>query len=1062
MLTAVLVCLWATALAAAQEPIRFGRTPDISPDGKRVAFSYLGDIYVVDTIGGAARQITQHVAHDIFPIFSPDGTKIAFSSKRHGNYDVFVMPAQGGKAARLTFDSADDIVTGWSPDGKSILFASSRSAGFPFNYELFTIPAVGGRVRRVTSCGGKEGVFSPKGDQIAYVRGPGTWYRKGYRGSSNDDIWTCNADGSNNQRFTTFNGQDTSPMWGADGKTLFYVSEYWGTPSNIVRQDFATRSKPIKVTFHKDDSVRRARISRDGEWIVYECGADLWVVSTKEGGQPRKLAIEVNADDKTNTERTITFDKGVTEFAVAPDEKHIAFVLRGELFLMPQTGGKAVRLTDDPAYDHDITWAPDGKKIVFLSDRKDGQEDFYALESDPPDQKLGAAKRFQVKRLTKAAEAKSHPRFSPDGKRVSFIRSGKLWSMNTDGSDQKIIVNETQVLDQEWSPDGKWIAIARMAGSLGSEVYIVPANGGEARNVTRYATYNGDVSWSTQGMKVAFISQRRRAYGMFVLSLQKPAVKGAPASADIDWEDIHRRTKLASGIGALSGTISPDGTRIAFQSYGVNGFDLWIASADGKSHSRITTGNMQPGNIQWSKQLPMVYFLDGQGVIRVARVSFGTQHLPIPFQAKMTIRRDEEFGEMFEQSWRALRDHFYDSKFHGADWNAVRAKYRPLVKHVAMKEDLYTLITLMLGELNASHLGISGPLGRSEEITAELGLLFDESYTGPGLKVAEILKHGPADKRGLPLKKGDYILSIDGVLLNEQTNLSKLLNNKTNETVQLTVADTPNPDSKNPRAVRKLELTAVSRYAVHDLMYERWVENNAKRVEQLSKGKFGYIHIPSMDDDGLDRFVRALYSDNFDKEAIVLDVRYNGGGFTHDQVLNYLGAKEHTFFQQRNGGEGPVLRSYDRKWTRPLVLLINNRSYSDAEIFPNAFRSLGLGKLVGEPTGGFVIGTSGFRLIDGSTLRLPQTGVYTMRGNRRINMEREGVTPDFLVEQNPDQLAKGEDPQLAKAVEVLRSDVAAWKKKKSEEIAKKDGTSTGNPGTGSDPMAKPMADPMKK
>jgi tricorn protease len=229
-------------------------------------------------------------------------------------------------------------------------------------------------------------------------------------------------------------------------------------------------------------------------------------------------------------------------------------------------------------------------------------------------------------------------------------------------------------------------------------------------------------------------------------------------------------------------------------------------------------------------------------------------------------------------------------------------------------------------------------------------------------------------------------------------------------------------------------------------MYDRWVERNAARVAQLSKGKLGYIHIPSMDDEGLDRFVRALYSDNFDKEAIVLDVRYNGGGFTHDQVLNYLGGRAHTLFRQREGGQGLVLRSSDRKWTKPLVLLINNRSYSDAEILPSAFRTLGLGKLVGEPTGGFVIGTSSVRLIDGSRLRIPRTGVFTTGG---VNMEREGVKPDVLVEPQPDQLAKGIDAQLERAVEVLQADLLASKKNPARVAVQPDG---GKPGT---PMGPP-------
>jgi tricorn protease len=396
----------------------------------------------------------------------------------------------------------------------------------------------------------------------------------------------------------------------------------------------------------------------------------------------------------------------------------------------------------------------------------------------------------------------------------------------------------------------------------------------------------------------------------------------------------------------------------------------------------------------------------------------------IEFKAKMTVRRDEEFREMFEQGWRALREHFYDPEFHGANWEAVRAKYRPLVQHVALREDLYALMSLMMGELNASHLGILGFSSSPEETTADLGLIFDDSYRGPGLKIAEVLKQGPADRRGISLKPGDIIRSIDHVELTDQTSLSQLLNDKVGETVALQVTANSSADMKDPKAFRKVELQPANRHQIHDLMYERWADRNAKRVADISGGKIGYIHIPSMDEAGLDRFVRSLYSDNFDKEGIVLDVRYNGGGFTHDQVLNYLGAREHTTFRQRDGGQGMVLRSRDRKWTKPLVVLINNRSYSDAEIFPSAVRTLGLGKLVGQATGGHVIGTSSIRLIDGTMFRIPRTGVFTLKG---INMEREGVLPDVEVDALPDQLAKGIDAQLDKAVDVLKTDVVAWK-----------------------------------
>ena len=1050
--------------ARAQEPIRFARLPDISPDGKTVAFSYLGDIWVVETIGGIARPVTTHQAHDANPVFSPDGKKIAFSSNRHGSYDVFVTPTQGGKPTRLTFDSAADYVCDWSPDGKQILFASTRSTAFPPSIELYTVPVEGGKVRRVSACEGKEGVYSPKGDQIAYVRGPGTWYRKGYRGTSNDDIWISNADGSNNRRLTTFEGQDNSPMWSNDGQTLYYVSEVHATAkhpvANIVKQDAAGKKAPQLVTMHTEDSVRKARISRNGEWLVYECGGDLWVASTKEGTRPRKLAIEVNADDKQNTEVNMTFTRGATEYALNKDETHVAFAVHGELFLQRiLPGGKAVRLTNDPAYDHGITWSPDSTKIIFASDRK-GHEDLWLLESaDPDHKKLTEAHQFKVTQLTDTPEAELDTKFAPDGKRVGFVRAGKLWTMNPDGTDQKVIVSEGQVIDYAWSPDSKWFCYARLDGSFASELYILPSQGGKPVNITHHATLNADITWSRNGKKIGFLSERRRNRSMFVISLQKPAVPGAPASDDIDWEDIHLRIEQPVPYFVEEGAISPDGTKVAFRVTARDGSDLWVASTDGRSVARLTTGNLRPTQIQWTRRLAdVIYFLDGAGQIRMARPTLGfgsalggarDSSVLVPFKVKMMVRRDEEFSEMFDQSWRALREHFYDNKFHGTDWYGVRAKYKPLVKHCAMKEDLYALISLMMGELNASHLGINGFLSAPDETTADLGLLFDESYPGPGLKIAEILKRGPADKSGINLKPGDYVLAIDGLDLAKEPNLAKHLNDKVGETISLQVASTPTADVKSRKRV---EIQGTNRGRISNLMYERWVEHNAKRVAELSKGTLGYIHIPSMDEAGLDRFVRALYSDNFDKDAIVLDVRYNGGGFTHDQVLNYLGGKHHTLFRQRDGGAGGVLRSYDRKWTKPLVLLINNRSYSDAEIFPHAFKTLGLGKLVGQATGAHVIGTSSVRLIDGSTFRIPRLGVYTLKGE---NMEKVGVKPDVPVDVQPDQLAKGQDAQLDRAVEVLKQDVAEWKKSHSDGLVLKPDTGkTDKPVTGPMPPGK--------
>jgi tricorn protease len=1043
---APLLVLLSPLIVNAQEPIRFARTPDLSPDGKLIAFSYLGDIWTVEAIGGVARPVTMHEAHDINPVFSPDGKWIAFSSNRHGSYDVFVVPAVGGKPRRLTFDSAPDMVTGWTPDGKNVVFSSSRSNDFPPNIDSYIVPVQGGPERRLPLFEGKEAHFAPVGDRLAFVRGPGLWYRRGYRGSSNDDIWLSNADGTSQKQFTTFEGQDASPMWSPDAKRLYYVSEQGSKPgcANIIVREIASgmaaESDFRRLTTHADESVRRARISANGEWIVYECGADLWVVGTRSGSSPRKLAIEVNADDKSNTERTTTFTKDATEFALNADEDAAVLTVQGELFLirLPE-GGKATRLTDSPAFDHGASFSPDGKSILFLSDRT-GHEDIYLLQPDDAERpELNRANKFKVKQLTDTPEGELGATFSPKGDRIAFLRSGKLWTMKPDGSEPKVLVHETQVFDYDWSPDGKMIVFARSDGSFASELFIVPTDGSaEPKNITRYATYNGDVSWSRSGGKIGFISQRRGIYAPHVLSLQRPGIPGG--ASEIDWDDIQLRVERPTAMSAEDVAISPNGQQIAFR-HSTSGDDLWVASSNGSSVTRVTLTNQAPRNIHWSrKSSGMIYFLNGAGELRTIRVSspyglslssYSSEPVRVNFQAKMTVKRAEEYAEMFVQCWRALSDQFYDAKYHGADWEAIRARYQPLVAHVAQKEDLYALISLMLGELNASHLGISGRLPYPDEVTADLGLIFDESYRGPGLKVAEVLKRGPADKRGLAIKAGDVILAIDRVELAEKTNISQLLNNKVGESVLLDVSENP----KDPQARHRVEITAADRNrstanmpAISQLMYERWVRRNAEAVAKASGGKVGYIHIPSMDEAGLEVFVRALYSDHFDKDAIVLDVRYNGGGFTHDQVLNYLAGKEHTFFRQRDGGEGLVMRSHDRKWTKPLVVLTNNRSYSDAEIFPHAFRTLGLGKVVGQATGGFVIGTYSTQLIDGSSFRLPRTGVFTNKG---VNMEKQGVIPDVAVDISPEDWAKGIDTQILKAVEVVSSDVREWKAKKS-------------------------------
>ena len=509
----------------AQEPIRMARTPDISPDGKLVAFSYLGDIWVVETIGGKARPVTMHKAHEINPVFSPDGHSIAFSSNRHGSYNVFVIPVESGKPRQLTFDSSNDAVTGWSPDGKQILFSSSRSLRFPPSIELYTVPVEGGRTQRISAAEGREGVFSPKGDRIAYVRGPGTWYRKGYRGSSNDDIWICNADGTNNRQLTTNNVpgrfadvERRRPVDLLRQRVPRHPGQHRPTGGGHGHRSgppwfHAQRPRrcpcPSRSRIHKDDAVRRARISGNGEWIVYECGADLWVVvdegrlDAAQAGHrsPHRRQVEHRAH------RDLHQQQRHRVYARRPMRNTSSLVVHGELFL---AAGYAQRQAAPPDGNqrHTTTASPGRRTVRGCCSSPTAAATTTSICCNPtmPDHpQLINAHQFKTTQLTKGSDAAMGLSFAPDGKRVAFIQAGKLWTMNPDGTDQKVIVHDTKVIDYEWSPDSKWFVYSRMDGSFASELYIVPATGptaeNPARNITRYATYNSDVTWSARRLQ---------------------------------------------------------------------------------------------------------------------------------------------------------------------------------------------------------------------------------------------------------------------------------------------------------------------------------------------------------------------------------------------------------------------------------------------------------------------------------------------------------------------------------------------------------------------------------
>jgi tricorn protease len=1032
---AIFLVFVAVATAQDLEPARFLRYPAFSPDSKQIAFSYMGDIWVAPAEGGNAIRLTVHPAHDIRPRFSPDGKWIAFNSNREGNYDIFLMPAKGGRPKRLTYHSADDILGDWSPDGRWIVFSSNRDHRFA---QIYLLEVETGYVRRLTSdeTNLHSPTFSPDGRYIVFCRGGTSWWRKGYRGSANSEIWrlpiTIEGDRiatGKPERLTYYEGNDWFPMVSPDG-TLYFVSDRTGV-FNIWRMPLiGTRgegrgtgeSKAEQVTNH-GDRVLYPNLSRDGKFIVYEHDFSLWVVPTK-GGEPKRLTIFAPSDEPQNRLQRLALTSQATEFALSPDGKQIAFVVRGEIFVVNvEKGGEAKRITDHPYRDFDIDWSPDGKKLAFVSER-DGNREVYIVD----------IRTRELKRLTNTPDAaESNPKWSPTGNYVAFIRGPfgrQLCWVDVNTGEEKVVVEGPFIGEFAWSPDGRWICLNRSdpANNV-TDLYIVPWNGGEPVNVTRMPYWNGSIVWTKDGKNIVFRSNRTDDnVDIYVLPLERPKEKLDEEEGEsekkpqerkegekklpevkIDFTDIHKRIRrlTATVFNEGSFAVSPDSKTVVFVATPVDQPEIWSVPLEGGSLTRLASG-VSASQLQFSPDGNRIYFLSTGGTIRYLTRPAGSLG-SVNFTARLTVDRVVELQHMFDEGWRLLKEQFYDEKMHGVDWDAMREKYRPLIEHVAAKEDFYALVSMMLGELNASHLGISGPTVSGPE-TAYLGVWFDPEHRGPGVKISAVLKNSPADRDESRLNVGEFILAIDGVEVSNNEQIWDALADKAGRVVELLVNDKPTKEG-----ARTVKIKPINRGQWSNLLYEDWVEKRKRMVDEWSNGRIGYIHIQAMSQSELRKFEREFYAEVVGKkEALIIDVRFNGGGRIHDELLSILKRRLYALEQYR--GTPPFTQPF-QVWQKPTVVLINEFSASDAEIFPKAFRDLGLGKLVGVPTYGGVIGTYNVTLIDGTTFfRVPVTGWRTLDG---VNLENYGVKPDILVEHSPEDNFNENDLQLKMAVELL-------------------------------------------
>jgi tricorn protease len=1037
----------------------------------RVVFTYLADIWTADENGQNVQRITVHKARDVYPRFSPDGRWIAFSSDRDGNLDVFIIPAGGGTARQLTFHSADDSVLGWSPDSRSVLFGTNR--GEDFMGRIYTVSVDGGLPRSAGADMGVYATYSPDGKKLAINRKSQAYWRKYYRGSFQSDVTVMDVASKKFSDVTDFEGMDTWPMWGHDGY-IYFVSDREGKGLTNIWRAPENGGKAERVTSFNSGDVRWPAMSADGRAIVFEHDFGIWKLDV---GSRKATPIKLNiaAETQENVAEVRDFNSQVDDYDLAPSGRRIAFSIHGEIFTAPVEEGDLRQVTDGPARDQDPVYSPDGKWLAFISDRS-GREEIYLIASD------GAGEPVKISDIDALKNAIAWSPNSKEIAFTSSDNRLRKYSVDTKQTAELTSSRYGNIGRPAWSPDGKWLAYSKPDQTRNGEIYLVPSAGGEERKATFDSFSDLNPQFTPDGRKLYFVRSEgftgaTPSAQVYSMSLEReerdpndPEERPEPAEGqeqtgeggqtgrsrsmaqrnqppreiNIDWSGLKRRTRQLTRMpfAVFNYAIAPDGKTIAFVTSEPSSTStlpvVYSIQEDGKRLTRIVSGGASGegaggggggsfgggiSGLDFARDGRTLFYREGNGVYSISMPPAGASAVMagsggregarkrISFTAKVKIDKPAEWAEMFDDAWRTMKYRFYDAEMHGKDWDAMRAKYQPLVEYVADRQELLNIVNEMIGELNASHTGAAPPpASRAGGVTtSHLGIELEADSQANRYRVTHVYEDGPADKDWVKVGVGDYLIAIDGKPVKAGDNYWEHLNSLLNRKIEVTLNNKPVEEGS-----WKARIEPVSTAAYGQLRYERWVKDRRATVEKLSGGRVGYVHIQAMNQPSLRRFEKEL-RENRDKEALVIDQRWNGGGNIEQELLALLVQRQYQIWQPR--GTEPTGRPF-AGFFGPKVVLQNFRSASNAEMFPAGFRALGLGKVIGTPTAGAVIGTGSYSLIDGSTVRTPGVGVY-LADQKRTNMENLGVRPDILVENTPEDNLAGRDRQLETAVQEL-------------------------------------------
>ncbi|TVQ45042.1 MAG: PDZ domain-containing protein [Saprospirales bacterium] len=1039
------------------------RHPAISPDGKTISFSYQGDIWTAPFEGGTSLRLTLHESYEYNPRFTKDGKHIIFTGNRHGNNDLFRVSTDGSQIERLTWHSASDMNPGMQADG-TIFFNTRRAyAVVEREPEVYKIEPGQSTPYRALDALGFNPTPTDDGRLIALEKGTAPQNREPYTGPARRNIFIYNTARSQYHQITEAEAMHVLPRW--SGRTLYYISTQSGI-YNIYRQEITNngqkRGEAEQLTDFEDSGVRHFDISADGKRIVFERKVGLFSLNT-ESGEIAPIKVGVTRDFRFYPEEKKTFTSDANQYAISPDGKNAALTIRGEIFLTVNNKdhNNTVALTDHAARDENPDWLSDST-LLFTSDR-DGKFDIYAVRSsDPENGNIFRTLFRETVRLTDMEEDVMNYWLSNSKDQIAIqVGRGRLYIADIDSSAS--ISNYRLLIDGwaapgglVWSPDDQWLAYSMPDLNFNTEIYIHPVdNSMERVNISMHPRRDLNPFWSKDGSKLGFVSDRNNQdYDIWFVWLKKEdwertraewrdidvfgdegiVVKNGNENDEeengeeeeenefiqIDFDRIHDRlVQVTRDVGnEWNLRISPDGETFYFTGNVANNNALQSIKWDGTDRKTIVE-NFRGGSLHLSDDGKDIYFLD-RGRLQKVSASGGRPD-NIPYSARMTIRHQEEMDQMFEEGWRVLGMGFYDPQFHGRDWNQLKDRYKPKAMVASTRQDFRDMFNHMLGQLDASHMGMFG--GNPEETQADRtgNLGIEVKPVRNGMEVTRVVPMSPADRSVSRLNVGDVISSVNGTQLNPELNFYSLFDETANDRISLRVRRSGGNTE---------DLIIRPTASINRELYEEWIEQRRQITEKASNGRLGYIHIRGMNLPSFERFERELMASGYGKEGVVIDVRYNGGGFTTDLLMAILNTRQHSYTIPRGATPDIEANKSDFRSNypfserlpfpvlmKPSITLINESSYSNAEIFAHAYKDLGHGELVGQPTFGAVISTGAHRLVDGTRVRMPFRGWWTFANDE--NMEQIPAKPNHYVVNPPDAKGKGEDPQLIKAVQLL-------------------------------------------